>query len=404
MTHITVGDISPRIQYLADGTQTVFTYPFPIFKPADMTVYLGDALQDTGFAVAGAGQSGGGTVTFATAPAKDSVVTLRRRLAIARTTDFQQSGVFRSRVLNDELDYQTAALQQVNEQMSRTLSRAPTSTATTPLTLPEPEADKMLGWNGDATELENKAPGITGATAKTLGEGVPATASYDDATGLIAFGLPIGPQGRTGPAGADGRNGTNGTNGVFSEIASETEAKAGTDTAKGMTPERTRQAIGALSPPGVPVGTIIASACINAPAGYLRCNGAALSRTTYATLFSQIGTRFGAGNNSTTFNVPDLRGEFLRGWDNGRGVDSGRAFASRQGQDWKSFLMTNTLRAVGLNGGYSHGPVWMGKSTTSYTGNLFTGHWSTAATAIGLKWNTEEVRPRNVAVIFYIKY
>ena len=386
MTHITVGDISPRIQYLADGTQTVFTYPFPIFKPADMTVYLGDALQNTGFAVAGAGQSGGGTVTFATAPAKGRVVTLRRRLAIARTTDFQQSGVFRSRVLNDELDYQTAALQQINEQMSRTLSRAPTSTATTPLILPEPEADKLLGWNDDATELENKAPGITGATARTLAEGAPATASYDDATGLIAFGLPIGPQGRTGPAGADGRHGTNG---VFSAIASETEAKAGTDTAKGMTPERTRQAIGALSPPGVPVGAIITSACINAPVGYLRCNGAALSRTTYATLFSQIGTRFGAGNGSTTFNVPDLRGEFLRGWDNGRGVDSGRTLGSWQNHELKRH--NHTVSA------YDH----LGAGATSYFYNESGQYLRTLSTSFT---GGNETRPRNVAVVFYIKY
>lgn len=67
-----------------------------------------------------------------------------------------------------------------------------------------------------------------------------------------------------------------------------------------------------------------------APAGWLECNGAAVSRTTYADLFAAIGTTWGAGNGTTTFNLPDARGYALRGWDHGSGVDAGRAFGSTQ--------------------------------------------------------------------------
>lgn len=49
------------------------------------------------------------------------------------------------------------------------------------------------------------------------------------------------------------------------------------------------------------------------PAGYLFCNGQAVSRTTYSALFNVLGTNFGAGDGSTTFNVPDYRDCFLRG-------------------------------------------------------------------------------------------
>ena len=152
MTHITIGGISPRIQYIANGTQTAFSYPFAIFKDADMAVYLGDALQSRGFSVAGAGRSKGGTVTFSAAPAKGRVVTLRRELEISRTTDFQENGEFRSRVLNDELDYQTAALQQVNEEVSRSVRYAPTSTANVNVsrTFPEPAANRLIGRNAGA--------------------------------------------------------------------------------------------------------------------------------------------------------------------------------------------------------------------------------------------------------------
>lgn len=63
----------------------------------------------------------------------------------------------------------------------------------------------------------------------------------------------------------------------------------------------------------MPVGTVIHTACTTAPNGFLACDGAAVSRTTYADLFSAIGTTYGAGDGSTTFTLPDLRGLFVRG-------------------------------------------------------------------------------------------
>lgn len=62
----------------------------------------------------------------------------------------------------------------------------------------------------------------------------------------------------------------------------------------------------------VPSGTVIASARSTAPAGYLLCNGAAYSRATYATLFAAISTTYGVGDGTTTFNIPDTQGAFLR--------------------------------------------------------------------------------------------
>jgi microcystin-dependent protein len=86
------------------------------------------------------------------------------------------------------------------------------------------------------------------------------------------------------------------------------------------------------------------------PSTYLECNGAAVSRTTYAALFAKLGTTYGAGDGSTTFNVPDLRGEFIRGFDNGRGVDSGRALGSSQSSATK--LPTTAL--TGTTSSYTH--------------------------------------------------
>jgi microcystin-dependent protein len=63
----------------------------------------------------------------------------------------------------------------------------------------------------------------------------------------------------------------------------------------------------------VPAGTVIAYAANSAPNGFLICNGAAVSRTTYANLFAVIGTTYGTGNGSTTFNVPNLTDKFIQG-------------------------------------------------------------------------------------------
>jgi len=80
----------------------------------------------------------------------------------------------------------------------------------------------------------------------------------------------------------------------------------------------------------VPVGAIIPMAAPSVPAGFLECNGATVKRSDYPALFSLIGTTYGAGDSTTTFTIPDLRGAFVRGWDNGRTVDNGRAFAGTQ--------------------------------------------------------------------------
>jgi microcystin-dependent protein len=71
------------------------------------------------------------------------------------------------------------------------------------------------------------------------------------------------------------------------------------------------------------VGSVVPFAFASVPPfGYLLCNGAAVSRNIYARLFNAIGTTYGIGDGFSSFNIPDLRGEFIRGFDAGRGVDT----------------------------------------------------------------------------------
>lgn len=162
----------------------------------------------------------------------------------------------------------------------------------------------------------------------------------------------------------------------------------------GLTPDHLNvaqlsQAISLLAQ-AVPSGAVAAFARNTAPAGWLKANGAAVSRSTYAALFAAIGTTFGAGDGSTTFNVPDLRGEFVRGWDDGKGTDSGRTFGSAQGQMLENHTHLQNAANVNqtVNGGSA---VAVRGEATSQTGNV------TGATA------GTETRPRNVALLLCIK-
>ncbi|WP_039758593.1 phage tail protein [Bartonella queenslandensis] len=80
----------------------------------------------------------------------------------------------------------------------------------------------------------------------------------------------------------------------------------------------------------VPIGFVGAFAMQALPSGWLLCDGGAYSRSVYSDLFAAIGTMWGSGDGSTTFNVPDLRGMFLRGFDYLGVIDQGRGFATTQ--------------------------------------------------------------------------
>ena len=161
---------------------------------------------------------------------------------------------------------------------------------------------------------------------------------------------------------------------------------------------------------GVPAGSVTCFAHSSVPSGWLECNGANVSRSTYATLFAAIGTTWGTGDGSSTFTLPNCAGEFIRGWDNGRGVDSGRTFASAQSDQNKSHTHTasvtdpghahNLLYGSGAFGGTS------GATTVRDSGTI-TDRIGSNTTGISVSNTSQggtEVRVRNIAMMYIIKY
>ena len=154
--------------------------------------------------------------------------------------------------------------------------------------------------------------------------------------------------------------------------------------------------------PNATAGQVSFFAMSTAPNGWLKANGAAVSRAAYASLFAAIGTTYGAGDGSTTFALPDLRGEFVRGFDDGRGVDVGRSFGSfqwdaMQGHDHTIKLNGGTGTAYGFSGGaLAANPI--SDPPDSRIGPLKDDGIN------GIPRISDETRPRNVAMLACIKY
>ena len=178
----------------------------------------------------------------------------------------------------------------------------------------------------------------------------------------------------------------------------------------------------AALPQAVPTGSVHLMATTTAPSGYLKCNGAAVSRTTYADLFGIIGTTWGEGDGSSTFNVPDLRGEFVRGWADNGSVDSGRSFASSQSDQNKQHNhgVSDSGHNHGINDpGHLHQVAYSnsdsGDGVIEESGTGFNGFEPTETATTGISINNattgisinndggSEARPRNIAMMYVIK-
>jgi microcystin-dependent protein len=153
-------------------------------------------------------------------------------------------------------------------------------------------------------------------------------------------------------------------------------------------------------------GSVLIWLTATPPEGYLECDGSAISRTEYASLFEVIGTSFGEGDGSTTFNLPDFRGQFLRGWDHGAGVDpdagertnrgdgtTGDNVGTKQGDKFKA----HTHGVKQYRSGSSNGQIREGTGSYKYP-------WGGVTTVQSQATGSSETRPKNINVMYIIKY
>ncbi|MFW5799439.1 MAG: phage tail protein [Spirochaetota bacterium] len=157
-----------------------------------------------------------------------------------------------------------------------------------------------------------------------------------------------------------------------------------------------------------PVGDIHSFAMPDPPDGWLVCDGSELSRELYSNLFSKIGEIYGAGDGVSTFNIPDLRGEFIRGFDGGRGVDIDRVMGSYQLDQMQRL----TGRLSSRNNVLSVQGVYTVSSRSDYQESVSTGRngsnvyfdSSNSPNARVSETTDGETRPRNISLLYCIKY
>ena len=165
---------------------------------------------------------------------------------------------------------------------------------------------------------------------------------------------------------------------------------------------------------GSPAGIIAPFAGTSAPSGWLSCNGAAVSRTDYATLFAAIGTTWGVGDGSTTFNVPDLRGTFLRG--TGTNGTYGTAVGQAVGTYAADTYLNHNHTATSTDSGHTHtytaagGNQTGGAAGSSYTfcsnggtQTTSTGNANISTTVATSTTGGTETKPKNYGVLYIIK-
>jgi microcystin-dependent protein len=157
---------------------------------------------------------------------------------------------------------------------------------------------------------------------------------------------------------------------------------------------------------GVPTGAIMPwagdSAGLNAPAGWLICNGAVVSQATYAALYAVLGATWGS-NAGGNFTLPDFRGCFLRGLDSGKGYDVSRAYASYAVDRNQSHTHT------AYDSGHQHAGGYPGANTGSQAGgsvDACTGSTYTGVAGANITVNAQggaDAAPKNYAVPYIIK-
>ena len=218
-------------------------------------------------------------------------------------------------------------------------------------------------------------PSVAGATGSTGPDGPDGP---DGATGATGDDGPPGPS-VTGPDGATGSTGPDGPPGPSVTGPPGPDGDTGPDGPPGPSVTGPPGTTGATGPSGTDAtritGEIIAFGGSSVPSGWLECNG----QTAPAGLAAVLGQA----------NVPDLRGEFLRGWDNGRGVDTGRALGSSQADEFESHTHNTNVFTQNSSAGPGNSGVRCNAGNNS---KITSG--STGGT---------ETRPRNIAVMYIIK-
>ena len=306
-----ITDTDCSVYYTADGSTSVYQYPFRIIASSDLvvTTRVGTAAEivlalTAGYTVSGVGATTGGEITLVAGDlAVDTILAIKRIRPITQTWDVRNQGSYLPERVENSADHIIMICQQLAEGLTGTARLHETvDPSVVSSTLPLPTGGALLAWNAGGTAIEN-------VTVGEIGSGDSVTLPDDYGVAIYAAANVFTSRTLTAGAGISITNGT----GV-----------SGNPTITSTSP---------------PTGSIVGYGAAAAPTGWLLCDGSVVSRTTYAALYAVIGTTWGVGDGSTTFNVPDSKGRFPIGYGTGAGLTA-RALGAKGGEESHTITIT----------------------------------------------------------------
>ena len=337
---MTISASDNRESYAGNGVTVDFAFPNKFLANADLVVLLVNDTTDvsvlqvltTNYTVTGAGADAGGTVTMVVAPPSGYTLVIYSDPAVSQLTDLVDNGPMPAQSFENALDKLTLIARRLKDRLDRSLSLADSDNSTS-ATLPTPEADKLLGWNDTATALTNKviadlSTSVISAFAATLLDDANAAAAR------VTLGAAAGP-------GTDTFRVNDATD-ATKQFAMNLSAIATGQTRTASMPNYN------ITLGNIPAGAVMDYAGSSVPTGWLECDGSAVSRTTYADLFASISTTWGAGDGSTTFNLPPSAGRSRIGKGTGTVVETFLSSAINTSDDGISVASNNFKWLTGM--------------------------------------------------------
>lgn len=308
----TIGENDGWRQVVVSGAETNFSIDFPFFGLDDIEVRRTTVGMITTLMVRGVDYNITGTpneddiypsgAVVLVASVSDGMVTISRRTSILRNSNFPLTGYLDRVALNADLNRMIVILQDFRRLQSASMRVSEVDqNQYDKLELPplEDAPNSWLGFDASGELFYGTPVDVTGVPTSTYGRQVMSTSGASTLMTLQGFST------------------------FFKTLVGITDA-AGFRTAIG--------AVGSSTPFGnMPVGSVTAWAGSTLPTGTYWCDGTAKSRTTDSALFAVIGTEFGAGDGTTTFNLPDLRGRVTAGKDNMGGTAADRLTVANSG-------------------------------------------------------------------------
>ena len=379
---MTLTSSTAKVSYAGNGSTTVFAVTFRFLANSDVDVILRNAagvettwVENTQYTLEGEGEAAGGTLTVLTdpddyTPASGETLVIRRMVPVTQETDYSENDSFPAETHEAALDKLTMLAQQLDETLARAVT-VPVSDTAASIAMPidSARAGKFLSFDGTGQPIAaaGTSADLTPVSTfmNTLLDDADAASARATLGALENVMTTRGDIVRAGASGvaervALGSNGqvlsSNGTDAVWTSI--------------------------------LPAGSIVmyGAGGGSEPIGWLLCDGQAVSRTTYAALFTAIATTYGAGDGSTTFNVPDLRARFALGTNDAalpNGADGGlttRNEGDEGGAETHTLsvdeMPAHTHQGFDSPGGTASGPGGAGNTVggTSQTGSTGSGN------------------------------